>query len=68
MPLANLRSSIASWWQVTWSFARPAAPSDVTDGYRVDYSEPSEKALNAADPAMKAFIARSTVVSVEGEV
>lgn len=67
MALAKLWDFVAE--QIAWYFPRPtkAGPPSV-DGYHLDYSQPSEEALAPPDQEMKAYIARSKVVSVEGEL
>jgi hypothetical protein len=67
MALAKLWDFVAE--QIAWYFPRPtkAGPPSV-DGYNLDYSQPSERALASVDHEMKAYIARSQIVSVEGEL
>jgi hypothetical protein len=65
-PKPSLVGYVTSW---AWDFVLPAGNEPHTvAGYRVEYSEPSQKALDAVDPKMKAYIAESKVVSVEGEL
>jgi hypothetical protein len=69
MAVANPKSPFAMLVSAAWDFVRPAdAGPPSVNGYWLDYSEPSQKALNAVDPEMKGYIARSTVVSIEGEL
>jgi hypothetical protein len=67
-PKAKKASSffVFRMWRFIASRKRVTRDSQhVVDGYVVDYSPPSEAAVNAIDPQMEAFIARGRVVSVK---
>lgn len=74
MALANPRIAVASFISAAYELVRPAhaepvaVEEHIVDGYRIVYDQPSEQSINASDPEMDAIIARSKIVSVEGEL
>jgi hypothetical protein len=74
----SITSVLTGWHAPSWAPAFPARSMlgraaeakkpQIVDGYFIDYSQPSEKAINSVDPEMKAHIAKGRVISVKGEL